>query len=348
MSGPLFDQYKAALRRGHLAALAGELEDALEAYRDASLLAPERALPFANRGTILHRLDRWPDAAEAFDRALVLAPDDEATLRARGTAREARGMASGAAADFERLAFVLDVAGQAAPALDAAQRAATLEASPARTALVSRLTARSAARATEPPGARAGYPKQVAAVDPASIDAELPEAVASDPLTVEAGAAAPPPPAAEGPAPTEHDPDNAGGSWPAIDLPTPPPPPIVGSPPDPEVLMAEAASALDAGDLPAARDLMLTAVMVHRTAGHLDAALDACLQLLAAAPGDPQVHLAIANLQLDHGWTALATEKIELLLRLTSLTGDTQAEADAHGLASERLRGEPTSTLSAR
>ena len=58
-------------------------------------------------------------------------------------------------------------------------------------------------------------------------------------------------------------------------------------------------------------------------------------------PGDPQVHLAIANLQLDRGWTALATEKIELLLRLTALTGDTQAEADVHGLASERLRDEP-------
>ena len=58
-------------------------------------------------------------------------------------------------------------------------------------------------------------------------------------------------------------------------------------------------------------------------------------------PGDPHVHLAIANLQLDHGWTALAKEKIELLLRLTSLTGDTQAEADVHGLAAERLRDEP-------
>ena len=78
---------------------------------------------------------------------------------------------------------------------------------------------------------------------------------------------------------------------------------------------------------------MLTAVLVHRAAGRLDAALDICLQLLAIVPGDPHVHLAIANLQLDHGWTALATEKIELLLRLTALTGDTQAEADVHGLA---------------
>jgi hypothetical protein len=147
-------------------------------------------------------------------------------------------------------------------------------------------------------------------------------------------------------APADPGDGTAEGSWPAVDLPSPPPPPLVGLPPDPEVLMADAATALDAGDLPAAREMMLTAVMVHRSAGHLDAALDCCLQLLAAAPGDPQVHLAIANLQLDHGWTPLATEKIELLLRLTALTGDIQAEADAHGLAAERLRDEPAPPVS--
>jgi hypothetical protein len=87
---------------------------------------------------------------------------------------------------------------------------------------------------------------------------------------------------------------------------------------------------------------------VHRAAGRLDAALEICLQLLSTAPGDPQVHLAIANLQLDRGWTGVATEKIELLLRLTALTGDTQAEADVHGLASERLRDDAMSTGQAR
>ena len=48
------------------------------------------------------------------------------------------------------------------------------------------------------------------------------------------------------------------------------------------------------------------------------------------------------------GWTALATEKIDLLLRLTALTGDTQAEADVHGLASERLRDEVVGSSAAR
>jgi tetratricopeptide (TPR) repeat protein len=344
VSGPLFDQYKAALRRGHLATLAGGLDEALEAYREAARLAPERALPYASQGTVLHRLDRWPEAAEAFDRALRLAPDDEATLRARGGAREERGLGSGAADDYERLAFVLDVAGRAVEAAEAARRAATLQPSPAHTALMNRL-ADTAARAAEAESVRfAGADGNHAIEDAAGLEPAAPDPGAAE--LASAQGVAPDTDGPEGAASDGAAPD--GQAWPQIDLPTPPPPPMVGPPPDPEVLMADAAAALDAGDAARASDLMLTAAIVHRAAGRLDAALDACLQLLAVAPGDPHVHLAIANLQLDHGWTALATEKIELLLRLTALTGDTQAEADVHGLAAERLRDEPATSSAAR
>lgn len=291
----------------------------MEAYREAAQLAPERALPLASQGTVLHRLGRWPEAAGAFEQALALAPDDEATLRARGSALEARGDRAQAAADFERLAFVLDVAGRADAAAEAAGRAAALDPSPARDALVGRLVSTRDGPDREPPSADRGS---------ATADREAPTADRE------------PPSADESP-----DPVNA---WPPADSPTPPAPPIVGAPPDPESLLAEAAAALDAGDAVTARERMLTAIQVHRAAGHLDAALDACLQLLAASPGDPQVHLAIANLQLDHGWTDLAREKLDLLIRLTSLTGDTQAEADAHGLAAERLRDEPAAPVGAR
>src|SRR5205814_2667874 len=85
----------------------------------------------------------------------------------------------------------------------------------------------------------------------------------------------------------------------------------------------------------------------HREAGQPDAALDACLQLLAMAPGDARAHLALAGLQLDQGWHAVATDKIALLLRLTALTGDTQAEADTHLLAAERIRDEPMAEVAA-
>jgi tetratricopeptide (TPR) repeat protein len=436
VSESLFEQYKAALRRGHLAALAGELDDALSAYDAAARLVPDRALPLASRGTVLHRLDRWPEAAEAFDRALQLAPDDEAALRARGAARAERGMRSGAADDFERLAFVLDVAGRAAPAAEAARRAAELEPSASREALADRLSTAAAqlagaemagadtwasaaggdamgpaadleARAErdlDDPWSAALDERRLMGLDATSADPgddhtgaanedeeataaprrpSIDDSVAYDMLdALRAGmdaegaaiddalgaatipeAAAPETPGEDAPAATaatldggEADsaeaagaagPDD-GGAWPPIDLPSPPPPPMVGPPPDPEALLAEAALVLEAHEIDAARDLMLTAASVHRAAGRIDAALEICLNLLSIAPGDPRVHLAIANLQLDRGWSAVATEKLDLLVRLTSLTGDTQAEADVHGLASERLRDDPAPPTAAR
>jgi tetratricopeptide (TPR) repeat protein len=390
VTGSLFDQYKAALRRGHLAALAGDLEGALQAYGEAARLVPERALPIASQGTVLHRLDRWPEAAEAFDLALQIAPDDEAALRARAVARAERGLRSGAAADFERLAFVLDVGSRSGEAAEAARRAVDLEPSATREALAQRLTAAAAHVADlQPP--RAGSREPGDDADEPSADARLADAAqqadelaagpdvrdgSGDAVAVEAVAGS------EAMAMGERDAASAalaariaelgtqpswvdtadrpmvagevgdvdadGRPWPPIDLPSPPPPPIEGPPPDPETLLAEAAVLIDAGDPAAARDRMLLAVMVHREAGRLDAAIEACLQLLTMAPGDPRVHLAIANLQLDRGWTSLATEKIELLLRLTALTGDTQAEADAHGLAAERLRDGVLSASSPR
>ena len=280
MSEPLFEQYKAALRRGHLAAIAGRLDEALDAYGEAARLVPDRALPFASRGTVLHRLDRWPEAAEAFDLALRTSPDDEATLRARASAREERGMHSGAAEDYERLAFVLDVASRGPDAIEAAQKAVALESTPARVALVTRLA--DAASRVAGPGARRGATSDV--------EVELARVV---------------PPTAAEIARAEQTTDPAQ-TWPLVDQPTPHPAPIEGPPPDPDALLNEAAELLEAGNVEGASEKMLTAALVHRSAGRLDAALDICLQLLSIVPGDPHVHLAIANLQLDHGWTAFA------------------------------------------
>lgn len=445
MSTSLFEHYKAALRRGHMAALAGDLDEALEAYDEAARLVPGRSLPLASRGAVLHRLDRWAEAAEAFDRALQLAPDDEVALRARASARADRGLRSGAAADFERLAFVLDVAGRATDAADAARRAADLEPTAAREALADRLGAaaahladltwgRSAAAGIgaghdagddagdddapdgavdtqgpgpEPPAHAEPGPEAAAELEAAwtamaeRATAEHREAARGKPAVeahvdlgaydalealragfeaedragrsgapaagVGRGAEAEPDevapadiaPAAIQPADAagtaaEAAPDTAAGSepgdhaWPGIDLPSPPPAPLEGELPDPEELLAKAADVLEGGEPEAARDLMLTAARVHREAGRTDAALDVCLNLLSVAPGDPRVHLAIANLQLDRGWKGVATEKLDLLARFTSLTGDTQAAADVHGLASERLRDDPAGTTAAR
>jgi tetratricopeptide (TPR) repeat protein len=253
MARPLFEQYKEALRRGHLALLGGELEAALAAYREAADLVPDRPLPHASMGTVLGKLGRRDEALAAFDRALAIAPADEATLRAREDALQ-----EGAPA--------------AAPGLAAV--------------------------------------------------AEAPREPGGEDAAVEAR--------------------------PAIDLPASPPTPLLGPPPDPALLQAEADAAVDAGDPATARDRLLHAIVVHRGAGRLDAALDAGLQALATAPGDPGVHLAIANLQLDRGWRAVASEKVQLLLRLSSLAGDAQAEADARRLAVDRLGAEAVGRSDAR
>jgi tetratricopeptide (TPR) repeat protein len=380
---PLFEQYKDALRRGHLAARSGAIDDALAAYHEAAALAPDRAAPYASSATVLHRAGRRDEALAAFEHALAIAPDDEATLRGRAAAFEDMGRTASAAADLEHLAEALEAGGRRADALEAARRSVSLTATPARRRLVELLEAPESdepvPRVMPPVVARPAPPPSTmvesgaAPVTPPTPPATAPSA--EPPAAVEAAREASPaiePPTRvptsathgyatqprhpapeavpeEPEAPPEPEvPPEPIIPWPAIDLPSAPPPMWVGPPPDVEVLVAEANALIDGGDPAAARNLLLTAVAVHRSAGRSDAALDVCLQLLALAPGDAHVHLAIAGLQLDRGWRTLATEKIELLLRLTGLTGDTQAEADAHALAAERLRDEPAAGYARR
>jgi tetratricopeptide (TPR) repeat protein len=335
MARPLFEQYKDALRRGHVALLGDELEAALGAYREAASLVPDRPLPYLSMGSVLQRLGRSEDAVEAYDRAISLAPDDAAAVAARASV--VAGLASAA-----RLAALAEPSAPAEPQ-PAAELEPTSEPAPQGVG---------AQPAQPDPRVEASIEADADALDQmrAAIDAAgVPEAV--DEPEDGGGPSTDDPVASVAPGGTMT-PDDAtapdGSAWPAIDLPSPPPPPLVGPPPDPAVLQAEADALLDGGDDHGARDLLLTAVTVHRDAGRLDAAIDSCLQLLAIAPGDPRVHLAIANLQLDRGWRPVATEKIELLLRLTSLSGDAQAEADVHLLAADRLREESPARLDAR
>lgn len=301
MSRPLFEQYKDALRRGHVALLGDDLEQALAAYREAAALVPDRPLPHASIGTVLARLGRREEALQAYDRSLAIAPGDDATLQARDA--------------------LLDDLRSAEP---------TPSAPPQPDGPVATEAAMPDGEPTPPDAAPEPEPGVAAERSAAPEPAVAPEPDAEPGPQADAADAAP------------------GVEWPAIDLPSPPPPPLVGPPPDPANLQAEADAFVDAGDPKAARDPLLLAMAVHRDAGRVDAALDACLQLLSIAPGDPRVHLAIANLQLDRGWRPVATEKIELLLRLTSLSGDAQAEADVHLLAADRLRDESPARLDAR
>ncbi|MER3487511.1 MAG: hypothetical protein C4307_01620, partial [Chloroflexota bacterium] len=77
MTESIYEQYKAALRRGHLAVLRGQLDAAIEAYRAASAIVPERALPHASIGAVELRRGRPAEALAAFELALERAPNDE-------------------------------------------------------------------------------------------------------------------------------------------------------------------------------------------------------------------------------------------------------------------------------
>ncbi|HKB28195.1 MAG TPA: hypothetical protein VKC59_04155, partial [Candidatus Limnocylindrales bacterium] len=186
MTRPLFEQYKDALRRGHIAARGGKLDDALQAYGEAARLAPDRAAPHTSSATVLHRAGRRAEAIAAFDQALAIAADDEATLRARAAMFEDLGRLASAAADLEHLAEALDADGRRADSLVAARRAVELTATPARRTLVDRLeqpedeaaprprpspTARATA-ATQPKPAPASAPTRMPtpAVAPAAIE----------------------------------------------------------------------------------------------------------------------------------------------------------------------------------
>lgn len=134
MSDALYERYKDALRRGHVAVQRSHFDAALEAYGEAARLAPDRPLPLVGIGTILLRLGKPTEAASAFDKALDRSPVDEAALHGRADALIAVGDRIGAAEMYDRLSMVLDGAGRAADGVDAVSHALDLAESRSRRA----------------------------------------------------------------------------------------------------------------------------------------------------------------------------------------------------------------------
>ena len=149
MSDALYERYKDALRRGHVASQRSHFDEALGAYGEAARLAPDRALPLVGIGSVLARLGKSAEAVAAFDKALDHAPADEGALRGRTEALLATGDRFRAAETLDRLALALDQAGRGAEGLDAARRALDLAESRSRRAalrtMVDRLMADPAA-----------------------------------------------------------------------------------------------------------------------------------------------------------------------------------------------------------
>lgn len=310
MSDALYEQYKDALRRGHVAALHGQLEVALSAYEEAADIAPERALPHASRGMVLARLERREDALAAFDAALARSPSDQVALAGRAEVLEALGRRGDAAVAYDRLAAASEHAGRLVAALDAARRALEAAESRGRRELVRELSARIT-----------GSPLDEAAQ---SALAQALHVLETDPRYVPAGVAPESEAAPEGEAGPEAVPTSDAEPQ-LASQPAPEPEPE----PEPEVdlaaLAGQADEALDAGDRERGVETLLRLARAHRRAGRSNAALDVCYLALSIAPDDPDLHLELVTLYDERGWTVAADEKIALLGRLVELAVDPDA-----------------------
>ena len=321
MSDAIYERYKEALRRGHVAALRDRLDAAVVAYREAGDLAPERALPHASLGSVLLRLRRPEEALAAYTMALSRAPRDESAQAGRAEALAALGRSVEAADALDRLAIQQETEGKLPEALGTARRALELAESRSRRKHVEKLSSQLPLAG----GALLPEPDRDAPIRTASPRTEPAAAAPS---------AAPPPPE-----------------------PTPKPTPVAQPAPAPEptapeptpttsgaTLSAEAEDRMDAGDPEAARDRLLASAAAHRAAGAIDAALDACYLALGLAPADPELHLALAELYLDRGWRGPAADKILLLGRLVDFTRDGTIRERVCELVATRLPDDPRLT----
>ena len=161
----MFDLYKEALRRGHVAAVQGNLDAALTAYEAAATIAPERALPHASVGDVLMRLGRFDEAEHAYDAALQRAPADEGALRGRAATRLELRRAVDAARDLEALADVLERANRIPDACNAACAALEIADTRSRRQAVERLADALTGLAGEP-GAAAALVRAEPFLDP--------------------------------------------------------------------------------------------------------------------------------------------------------------------------------------
>jgi tetratricopeptide (TPR) repeat protein len=306
MSEVLYEQYKDALRRGHVAALRGRLDAAVAAYREAARVAPDRALPYVGLGGVLARLGRSDEALTAYATALERSPRDEGAARGRADVLAALGRRSEAAETLDRLAEVLERDGRLADACDVARRSLELAESRGRRRHVETLIA----RLREIPGdaaAAEALERALGVLD--AVPGLSPRARKSD------------------------DDDATDAETPAR--------PSAPKAPDPALLTLAVEEALEAGDLDEARRRALIAATGHRAVGQFHAAMDACYQALAILPSDPDIHLLLAELYLDRGWRGPAADKLVLLGRLAQLTGDGATRARLCYLAAARFPDDP-------
>lgn len=312
----LYERYKEALRRGHVAALRGRLDLAIDAYGEAATIARDRALPHTAIGGILVRMGRPSDALASYDRALELAPRDEAGLRGRAGVLADMGRRVDAAETLDLLAEVLLASDRLPDASDAARRALELAESRDRRRTIESMAARLRESAGDEAAERA-LAQVLRLLEPAvePLPADIPgaEPDLGRPASLEPGA-------------TEAEIE------PEVE-----PEPV----PDGLAVGAAAEEALHDGRNEEALEGLLAAARAYRRSGRIVAAIDACYLALPIAPADVDLHLLLAELYLERGWRVPAVDKLLLLGRLAGLAGDDEVRRRLCDLAADRLPGEP-------
>ena len=290
MSDSLFDRYREVLRAGHVAVLRGRLEDAAASYREAALLAADRAVPRTALGSVQLRLGQPEQALATFDEALALAPADDAALLGRAQALVVLERPDDAATTFDNLADVRRAAGKHADAGDALRRALDIQPTAARRQRYQEL---------------ADELRQVVG----AAEAERALARALRYLETEAAQGEPPPAEPASPEPASPEPAVA---------PTELPDPARQG----EALLLASEEAAARGDAPGAVTAAISAAQAFRAANHPVAALDACTRGLGSGPDDVSLHLLIAELALERGAVGPAADTYRNLLRLAEIDGD--------------------------
>ena len=310
-SEALYERYKDALKRGHVASLRGHLDEALLAYAEAASIAPERATPHAAAGTVLLHRGRPAEALRHYDVALGLNALDEPALAGRAQALAALGRRGEAADAYDALAEARASDGRLSDAVDAARLGLQLAEGRERRRTLARLIDRLRAADPGEPGRLAmeralGMLEGLAVSGASGAQATVPEA---------------PPDGVASAAPAEPI---------APERVAPPRGPLDRDLPDgvtTEHLADLADAAVDAAVPGPALERLLDVAAAYRRDGRTDAALDACYLALSFDPDSIGLHLALVELYNDRGWATAASEKLDLVERLARLDGDDEALA---------------------
>ncbi len=289
-AGTQYKRYKSALERGHVAALRGTLDDALAAYTEAASIVPGRAAPLTGAGNALLRRKRPADALQYFVSALDVAPRDEAANAGRAQCLIALDRRTEAAHVFDLLADVRVAGGKLPEAVNAACRALDLAEGRDRRRMLRLLADQLRSSELD----EAGW----AALDRAIALLEPKPAPAQEPVE----------PEPERPAIPKSPLDRA--LVPGWNL---------------EAFEDAVQTSLQQGLPAVALERLLDLAAACRRDGRLDAALDACYRAVALDPDHVDLHLGMAELYALRGWSALATEKLDLVGKLAEIDGDEDA-----------------------